>query len=164
MGVYLHDTALRTSTSRATLHRLGAARPLEDDHIHRRFAAQPIDRADGLRRAHGWSDVPRLGPAVLMPDAATGRHRGARQPEQPQGCRSSASHRGGGCKTALSSTLLARLQSHRKVLLKTQNAAPQSRKAIHRRSLGRDQTNTRQCRSKRMFQLLRFLRICIQLN
>ena len=77
---------------------------------------------------------------------------------------SPSSHRRGRRNPALSATLLARSQPHRKALLQTQDAAPQSRQTIRRSPMDRDRRTARHHRTGRMRQLLRLVRICIALN
>src|ERR1039457_6503858 len=100
----------------------------------------------------------------LCPTFEAGGYRHPRQSQQPQGGRGQTSPRCGWRYSALSAALFARPESHRKVLCKTQDTAPQGRQAIHRRPMEGDRRAPRHHLSDRMRQLLRFLRICKHLN
>ena len=80
------------------------------------------------------------------------RSKGSRKPSPRSALRSSTA------------ALLARSESYRKALLKTQNTAPQSSQPIHRRSLETDRGAAQHRLYKRMQTLLRFFGICKHLN
>ena len=117
MGQHQHDSALRPQPSWSAIHRQGALRSLEDDHVHRGVASRWLDRAGGHRRGHERRAVPGRRSTTTRPHAEAGRHRGGGQPRRPQGRRRARSHRVRRCDVGLSASLQPRPESDRTGLL-----------------------------------------------
>jgi transposase len=111
-AAYQSGSSLRSRSSWPTAGRSDTAWSLEDDHLCGRLVAGGSHRADGRRWTDERTIVSGLHPAGTRAHTPAGRHRGPRQPLQPQDRRRAASPRIRGSETHLSAAVQSRLQPH----------------------------------------------------